>query len=287
MMDRRFKVAISFAGMQRDYATRVATFLQTKGVAVFLDSSFRAELWGKDLAEEFVRIYSEDASYVLMLISKAYVAGEWTRLERRSAISRALEEKNEYILPVRFDDSWPEGIPKTTAYEKADDVSPAELGVLLCKKLGIDLQLSKASDIPPPQLLSKFGDAAFDYESYNGRYVIGDGPLSFETHWTTAGDGSIHAYNDAPSIQGIAIANGAGSIADIVNAAQYDFTSRIRSPRVGEFLILRNSHGFYAALKILEATPRVSSNGGTAMLRFFYIILDDGGCDFSKVSFFE
>lgn len=286
-MERKFKVAISFAGAQREYATKVTAFLQRKGVAVFLDSIFKADLWGKDLAEEFVRIYSKDANYVLMLISKDYLESEWTRLERRSAISRALKEKKEYILPVKFDDSWPEGIPTTTAYEMANDLTPAQLAALLCRKLGINLQLSKASDVPPPQLLSNLGDAAFDYENYDGRYVLGEGDLSFETRWSAAGFGEIHAYNDGPSIQGIAIANGAKNLTDIVDASQYDFTSRTRTPRVGEYLVLRNVHGFYAALKILQVVPREDSDDGASLLRFLYIILDDGGADFRRVSIFE
>jgi hypothetical protein len=287
MNDHRFKVAISFAGAEREYATRVEKFLQAKGVAVFLDSRYRAELWGTDLAEQFVRIYSQNSDYVLMLISDAYVNGEWTRLERRAAISRALKEKNEFILPVRFDDSWPDGMPTTTAYERANKISPEELAALLCKKLGINPMLTKASHVPPPQSLSKFGDVTFDYESYNHRYVIGDGTLSFETAWSSASAGSIHAYNDPSSIQGIALASGAQSLADIVDASKYDFTSRSRTPRVGEFLILRNSSGFYAAVKILEVTPRNAGKDGVAVLKFFYIILDDGGSDFSKVSIFE
>jgi hypothetical protein len=283
----RFKVAISFAGAQRDYATRVERFLQAKGIAVFLDSRYRAELWGKDLAEQFVRIYSHDTDYVLMLISDAYVSGEWTRLERRAAISRAIKEKGEYILPVRFDDSWPDGIPTTTAYERANNVSPEELASLLCEKLGVNLLHTKASIVPPPQSLAKYGDVSFDYESNNHRYLIGDGNLSFETRWSNAAHGSIHAYNDPASIQGIALAIGAKSLADITDASKYDFSSRSRTPNVGEFLILRNTSGFYAVVKILGATPRAASKDGVANLRFFYVILDDGDSDFSKVSFLE
>jgi len=39
-----------------------------------------------------------------MFISKEYAEKPWTKHERRSDLSRALEE-DEYVLPARFDDT--------------------------------------------------------------------------------------------------------------------------------------------------------------------------------------
>jgi hypothetical protein len=42
---------------------------------------------------------------VVVFISADYADGEWTRLERRAALARAVAEAGVYVLPARFDDS--------------------------------------------------------------------------------------------------------------------------------------------------------------------------------------
>ena len=101
----QYEVALSFAGPQRGYAEQVARTLQARGVAVFYDEFESVALWGKDGSEILHEIYSERASYVVMFISEDYVTRTWPRHERRSALSRALQERREVVLPVRFDDT--------------------------------------------------------------------------------------------------------------------------------------------------------------------------------------
>ena len=78
---------------------------------MFYDGFEQAGLWGKDGTEVFHGVYAERATYVVMFISEAYATKAWTRHERRSALSRMLKEENEYILPVRFDDTPIPGLP--------------------------------------------------------------------------------------------------------------------------------------------------------------------------------
>ena len=106
----------------------------------------------------------------------------------------------------------------------------------------------------PPQVSSLSGEATFDYSAFNGRFIIGSGVRQFETTWSKSSDTSIILYNDPPSVNGIAVARGATRIADVANASVYDFTSRTRRPQVGEVALLRNVHGFYAAIEILSIT---------------------------------
>jgi len=58
---RRWNVALSFAGAQRDYAERVAAALKARGVRCFYDADEQVELWGKHLAEELPGIYAGQA----------------------------------------------------------------------------------------------------------------------------------------------------------------------------------------------------------------------------------
>jgi hypothetical protein len=282
----RFEVAISFAGEQREFAEKVAKALHKRGVRVFYDEFFAPELWGKNLAEEFHRIYSKDSNFALMLISKQYIEKHWTRHERRAAIERALTERSEYILPIRFDEAWPDGISSATAYLPASKYSPNDVAHILFKKLGVE-ENKKDSHVEPPQVSSMVADVGFDYTSFNGRYVIGADEQAFETAWSAGGPGHIHAYDDGRNIKGIAIAEGAKSLEDITDASQYDFTSRSRLVREGEYLIVRNMEGFYAAIKIIEVRYKGQRGSTDHFVKFFYVIAGDREPDFSKYSVLE
>ena len=101
----RWDVALSFAAAQRDYVEQVARALKARGVRCFYDADEQIELWGKYLAEELPAIYGERAAAVVVFISAEYAARDWTRLERRAALDRAVRERREYVLPARFDDT--------------------------------------------------------------------------------------------------------------------------------------------------------------------------------------
>ena len=101
----RWDVALSFAGAQRAYVEQVAAALKERGLRCFYDADEQIELWGKYLAEELPDIYGEQAAAVVVFISAEYAARDWTRLERRAALARAVQERREYVLPARFDDT--------------------------------------------------------------------------------------------------------------------------------------------------------------------------------------
>ncbi|WP_144430617.1 hypothetical protein [Jannaschia donghaensis] len=96
------------------------------------------------------------------------------------------------------------------------------------------------------------GAISFDYSNNNGRYALGEGHFLFETQWSKAGKMSIHAYKDPSSIDGLALAKDVDDISQIVDASSYDYSSRTRTPRLGQVVVWRNANGIYAATKIIE-----------------------------------
>jgi hypothetical protein len=111
-----YDVVFTFAGENRAYVEQVANYLRSQRVKVFYDQYEEASLWGKDLAEHFDFVYRRSGRYCVMFISKDYIEKMWTRHERRAALTRALQERKEYVLPARFDDSEVPGILPTVAY---------------------------------------------------------------------------------------------------------------------------------------------------------------------------
>ena len=74
----------------------------------------------------------------MMFISRHYVKKMWTRHERRSALARALVQRDEYILPARFDDSEVEGIRPAVGHVDLTNIPPTKLGKLILEKLSIE-----------------------------------------------------------------------------------------------------------------------------------------------------
>jgi len=125
------------------------------------------------------------------------------------------------------------------------------------------------------------GRVTFDYSNNNGKYIIGNNELLFETAWSKASDDSIYILNDPASIKGVALALGKHRITDINDASSYDMTSRTRTPQEGEIVILKNRFGNYAALKIIDIKDRTRSDDRDE-LTFEYVINPNEYIDFSQ-----
>jgi hypothetical protein len=136
-----YDVAISFAGEQRTEAEAIAACLTARNVKVFYDRYEQADLWGKDLYEHLSDVYYKKARYCLMLVSAAYANKVWPTHERRNAQARALSQKNEYILPVRFDDTEIPGLLPTVGYLRFQDHGVEGICSILLEKLGLSVSL--------------------------------------------------------------------------------------------------------------------------------------------------
>ena len=131
----RWDVALSFAGAQRGYVEQVAGVLQARGVSCFYDADEQIELWGKYLAEELSAIYGEQAAAVVVFVSAEYAARDWTRLERRAALNRAVRERREYVLPARFDDTPLPGLLSDMVAIDLCSRAPEQFAAMIAAKL--------------------------------------------------------------------------------------------------------------------------------------------------------
>ena len=132
----KFELVLSFAGEDREYVEKVAEILVCRGVTLFYDRYQKATLWGKDLYEHLNKVYGGDARYCVMFISKSYADKVWTTHERRSAFAAAIERREEYILPARFDDTEIEGLRKTVGYVDLRQETVDSFVELILQKLG-------------------------------------------------------------------------------------------------------------------------------------------------------
>lgn len=132
-----YDVALSFAGEDRSTARDIGNQLRAQGVRVFMDEYERTELWGRDLSAELRTRYGKQTRFVVVLVSKDYVVKDWTDFEFTTAKDEAGLRTEEFILPVRLDDSPLPGLRSTIAY-----LTLAQLGVdgivkEICRKLNL------------------------------------------------------------------------------------------------------------------------------------------------------
>ena len=148
---QRWDVALSFAGAQRDYVGQVAAALKAQGVRCFYDVDEQVRLWGTHLAEELPRIYAEESAAVVVFISADYASGEWTRLERRAALGRAVHERREYVLPARFDDTPLPGLLSDVVSVDLRGRAPGQFAEMVAAKLaGLDITAPLPAAAPVP-----------------------------------------------------------------------------------------------------------------------------------------
>lgn len=125
------------------------------------------------------------------------------------------------------------------------------------------------------------GKISFDYSSNDHQYTIGDGDMLFNIRFSSASDNSVHVYKDPPSIDCIALANKANEINEITDAYAYDYTTRTRTPSIGEIVLFQNTNGYFAAIKIISIKNR-GHKYDKDELTFEYKIMTNGNADFGK-----
>lgn len=153
--NRKYDIALSFAGEEREYVDQVANILKERGVRVFYDLFEEAELWGKDLYVHLSEVYQKQAQFTVMFISKAYAKKLWTNHERNAAQARAFQEAQEYILPARFDDTEIPGVPPTVGYISLEGRTPENLVSLITKKIN-----SSGGSVPTELVRRDFSNLA-------------------------------------------------------------------------------------------------------------------------------
>ncbi len=131
-----YDVAFSYAGENREYVEKVARYLKDRNVNIFYDKFEEADLWGKDLTEYFDEVFRKKAQYCVMFISKYYAEKKWPTYEKQNALAKEIEQKEEYILPARFDNTEIPGLRSTIGYIDLTQKTPEEFAKMILKKLG-------------------------------------------------------------------------------------------------------------------------------------------------------
>lgn len=171
-MNFQYDVCFSFASEQVAYVEKVYSALKANNIKVFFDrdSDIEVQLWGSNLLEQFYNVYKKQSRFCVIFISKEYEQKAWTRFERRSALERAFETEEIYILPVRFDKTGLPGLHGATKYIDANEKLPEELAHIIIQK--INLVSDTTAPIQAVDFLRLAEQLKHTFFEKNSKYIV-------------------------------------------------------------------------------------------------------------------
>lgn len=134
-MSFNFDFAISFAKDTRPIAETLSKLLSDRDATAFYDEEFQAFLLGKRLDKELPSIYCGETRYFVPIVSKEYAQRTWPQLEWNAALKEQDLRQEEFILPLRFDDTILWGLPGSVSYLDLRELSLTNIADLLVEKL--------------------------------------------------------------------------------------------------------------------------------------------------------
>ncbi len=130
-----------------------------------------------------------------------------------------------------------------------------------------------------PHCAALRGQVTFNYSDHDGFFRLGEGNLAFLTHWSKASNTRIHCYSDGTNIS-LALAPKGAEFRELTDASLLNFSSRVRTPQIGQFVVFENHCGRYAAVRI-DRVEDDTRGDSVDRLTLTYWILEDGNDDFS------
>ena len=140
-----YDVALSFAGEDRAFVEKCAEILRSLNINVFYDNYEKENLLGKNLYRYLADIYQNRARFAVVFVSKYYKEKRWTKHEMEYISARKFKQGEDYLLPIKLDETELDEITITTGYLQGD--APINVAIVIAKKinnnLDLDMMLSK------------------------------------------------------------------------------------------------------------------------------------------------
>ena len=274
---------VSYNKADKQWAKWITAVLEQNGWSCFLQAwDFRP---GHNFVVEMQNALKKSKRFIAVL-SPSYEDAPYCQSELAAVYQKDPASKNRLLIPVRVVDFNPTGLWASIIYidlvgeneESAEKVLLQGIDTaaiprkrpMFPNNLGVCIS-AKEMQANLPTSNSMHGSVTFDYSSNDGLYTIGEGDREFTTKWTKASNTSIHAYNDHSSIDKIARLKSSADIDELPPIESLDFTSRTRTPVVGDSIIWINDCGHIAITKV-DAIKDDSRGDTHDELTFSYVI---------------
>jgi hypothetical protein len=143
----RYQILLSHAEEDNTIAESLARLLQERGITVYYDKFSEVEKWGKNNIDFINDIFGNQGKYCIVLLSKHYANNNLANLQRQISQNKSLSQKDEYILPIRFDDTKIDTLLDNIGCIKYYEKNEVEIANIICEKLGIESPVKKDESI--------------------------------------------------------------------------------------------------------------------------------------------
>jgi hypothetical protein len=132
---RRYNVAISFSGKNRQVARQIYRSLTKRNLSVFYDEAEQHVLLGTHLPETLQAVYRDQSDYVVIIGSQAYIESTYAfQVEWKAILERAVEKRGAYILPYMLEDVLIPGLSTRLGYISVESLKPTAFADLVYRK---------------------------------------------------------------------------------------------------------------------------------------------------------
>lgn len=153
-MGKRFRIAFSFAGENRELVEEIAQILarQFGRDSILYDKFHEAELSRADLAFYLPSLYKNESDLVVLVFCDNYKSKRWCKLEWRAIYSLISDMKDQSIMLMRFNRLEPEGLHGLAGFIDLDDQSPDQVAGFILKRLALN------EGLPPDHYAMRLGE---------------------------------------------------------------------------------------------------------------------------------
>lgn len=137
--NKRFRVALSFAGEDREYVEQIAVLLSAElgKDRVFYDLFHESELYGQDLDQYLLNIYRQHSDLIVVFISPKYEKSTSSGLEWRAIRELIKTRQPDDVMLVQLASSYLPGLFPVDGYINAERRSPDYIASLIIQRLKI------------------------------------------------------------------------------------------------------------------------------------------------------
>jgi tetratricopeptide (TPR) repeat protein len=152
MGGKRFRVALSFTGEQRDFVAQVAALLAQRfgEGAILYDRFHRAEFSRADLALHLGDLYEQHADLVVAVLCPDYEHKDWCGLEWNAILGLLKQRKVGEVMLTRFDRVEGRGLRGLAGYLDLDGMTPQATCDEILERLALNENLPADHYRRPP-----------------------------------------------------------------------------------------------------------------------------------------
>jgi hypothetical protein len=136
-MDKRFKVALSFAGEKREFVREVARYLSQKfgSNRILYDRIYEVEFGKAKLKEDLANLYRSEAELIVAIICPNYPKKEWCRNEKDVICSLIKEGNIKMVMLSNFNGEELEDLKGEGGYIPLDNSSAEDFAINILVRL--------------------------------------------------------------------------------------------------------------------------------------------------------